>query len=98
MGQTSTSQGHSGLQPPDDEDGTSYMILLQLSDALMTFQINISMEKDLNTLPIVDITPYGVWLPSEFNKTDHSLSFADYLFDPPLFAQKGETTWMMEGV
>jgi hypothetical protein len=62
---------------PDDDDGTPSTIPLSLSDALMTFTISLPTTDDLANLPIVDITPKGVWIPLDFNKTHHSLSFGD---------------------
>jgi hypothetical protein len=44
-------------------------------------------EEDLATLPIIDITPDGVWVPSAYNETDRGLSFQDPIFDPPVMAQ-----------
>jgi hypothetical protein len=45
------------------------------------------MADDLNTLPIVNITPSGIWIPLTFNETQPGLSFADPLFDRTLYAQ-----------
>jgi hypothetical protein len=46
----------------------------------MTFMISLPTTDDLATLPIVDITPEGVWIPSAFNKTHCGLSFGDSSF------------------
>jgi hypothetical protein len=65
---------------PDDNDGTPYMIPLCLSNALMTFMISMPTTDDLANLPIFDITPEGVWIPSDFNESHHGLSFGDSSF------------------
>ena len=97
----STFKGHRGADSlpgtqriitPDDENGTSYIIPLRLRDALMTFNITMPTEDDLTTLPLVDLTPDGIWTPSDFNKTNPSLSFVDSSFDPPCLAQTVATT------
>ena len=44
-------------------------------------------EEDLDTLPIADLTPYGIWIPSDFNETEPGLSFVDSHFDPPCLTQ-----------
>ena len=102
----STFKGHRGTdsQPgtqrivtPDDEDGTSYVIPLCLCDALMTFTITLPTEDDLITLPLVDITPDGIWTPSDFNETDPGHFFVDSYFDPPCLAQTVATTSGQEG-
>ena len=49
-------------------------------------------EDNLTTLPLVDLTPDGIWTPSDFNETDPSLSFVDSSFDPPCLAQTVTTT------
>jgi hypothetical protein len=53
----------------------------------MTMRISMPTESDLETLPIVDITSPGLWLPSEHNETDNGLSFEDPIFDPSRVAQ-----------
>jgi hypothetical protein len=58
----------------------------------MVFPISLPTDEDLATLPIVDITPDGVWCPSEFNETGKGLCFGDSLFDPPCLAQMTNTT------
>jgi hypothetical protein len=58
----------------------------------MTFPISLPSEEDLATLPMIDITPDGVWCPSNFNETEKGLSFTDSHFDPPCFAQLSTTT------
>ena len=92
----STFKGHRGanrqpgtqrIETPDDEGDDSYTIPLRLTAALMTFRITMPTEEDLNTLPVVDITPDGVWVPSDYNEHDHGLSFADSSFNPPCLAQ-----------
>ena len=92
----STYKGHRGadhkpgtqcIETTDDEDGTVYTIPLRLCDALMSFAISELTAEDLATLPIVDITPDGVWCPSDFNETGRGLSFTDSGFDPTCFAQ-----------
>ena len=97
----STFKGHLGTnsQPGpqcivtlDDEDETSYAIPLHLHDALMTFMITMPTKDDLITLPLVDITTDGIWTPSDFNKTDPSLSFVDSYFNPHCLAQTVATT------
>ena len=96
----STYKGHRGadhkpgtqrIETPDDDGNTVYTIPLRLYDALMAFPISLPTEEDLATLPIVDVTPDGVWCPSDFNETDQGLSFGDSLFDPPCFAHKAST-------
>jgi hypothetical protein len=53
----------------------------------MTMNISLPTEHDLETLPIVDITSPGMWMPSEHNEVDHGLSFHDPIFDPSRIAQ-----------
>lgn len=85
----STSSLHRGIdgQPgtqrlvtPSDDGGEGYTLPLALSDALMTIQITMPTSDDLETLPIVDITPEGVWVPSEYNDDHPGLSFGDTCF------------------
>ena len=92
----STYKGHCGTDykagtqwvvTPGDEDSTPYTIPLHLHDALMTFCIMMPTEEDLTTLPIMDLTPDGIWTPSDFNETYPGLSFVDSHFDPPCLAQ-----------
>jgi hypothetical protein len=51
------------------------------------------------TVPIVDLTPSEVWMPSESIQPDSALSFADYPFEPISVAQtscqveENEPTW-----
>jgi hypothetical protein len=52
----------------------------------MTFNISLPTAEDMTTLPIIDITPDGIWVPSEFND-NHSLQFDD----PPILAQTVQT-------
>jgi hypothetical protein len=96
----STYKGHRGtdhqpgtqcIEMTDDESYMVYTIPLRLCDALMAFPILLPNEDDLANLPIVDITPDGVWCPSDFNETDQGLSFCDSFFDPPCFAQMTTT-------
>jgi hypothetical protein len=79
--------GTQWLETPDDDEGMSYVIPLHLRDALMTFKISMPTEEDLAMLPIVNITPSGVWVPSDFNDTDRGLSFSNPIFDPISLAQ-----------
>ena len=58
----------------------------------MTFNITMPTKDDLTTLPLVDLTPDGIWTPSDFNETDPRLSFIDSYFDPPCLAQTVATT------
>jgi hypothetical protein len=53
----------------------------------MTFAISMPSEDDLASLPIIDITPPGLWIPSDFNESDKGLSFLDPLFDSHSLAQ-----------
>ena len=45
----------------------------------------------------MDITPDGIWTPSDFNEPDPGLSSVDSYFDPPCLAQMVVTTIMQEG-
>ena len=84
--------GTQRILTPDDEKGTSYIIPLHLRDALMIFNITMPTEDDLTSLPLVDLTPDGIWTPSDFNEMDPGLSFVDSHFDPPCLAQTIATT------
>jgi hypothetical protein len=68
------------LVTPDDTDGESYTIPLRLVDALMTFNITLPTSKDLATLPILDITPKGTWVPSKFNDCSNAMTYGDPCF------------------
>ena len=54
-------------------------------------------EEDLTTLPLVDIIPDGIWVPSDFNEPIPGLSFVNSYFDPPCLAQMVATTFTQEG-
>jgi hypothetical protein len=73
---------------PCNDGKPGYTIPLSLSDALMTIQISLPTSAELETLPIVDITPEGVWVPSEYNDGHPGLSFGDSCF----LAQTSQTT------
>jgi hypothetical protein len=77
---------------PDDDGQPSFVIPLWLLAALMTFKILLPTDHDLDTLPIVDITSSGLWVPSDFNENDHGLIFADPLFEPARVAQNTAKT------
>ena len=62
----------------------------------MLFTITMPTEDDLVTLPLVDITPDGIWTPSAF-KSDPGLSFVDSYFNPPCLAQMVLSTFAQEG-
>jgi hypothetical protein len=91
-----TYKGHRGavfkagtqcIKTPDNDGMQSFIIPLHLCAALMTMNILMPNEHDLETLPIVDITSPGVWLPSKHNETNHGLSFGDPIFDTSRVAQ-----------
>ena len=60
--------GTQRIVTPDDEDSMPYTIPLHLHDALMIFTITMPTVEDLATLPIADLTPDGIWTPSDFNE------------------------------
>jgi hypothetical protein len=66
-----------------------YTIPLELPSALMTMHIAMPTEHDLASLPIVNITSAGLWVPSNHNKTDFGFSFADTDFE---FTQNAQTS------
>jgi hypothetical protein len=68
--------GTQRIVTPDDDDTDGYTIPLELCSALMTMP----MEHDLASLPIVDITSAGLWVPSDHNETNFGFSFADTNF------------------
>jgi hypothetical protein len=91
-----TYKGHRGadykagtqrIETPDDDRKNSFVIPLRLRAALMTMRISLPTEHDLETLPIVDITSPGLWMPSEHNEINHGLSFEDPIFVPYHAAQ-----------
>ena len=45
----------------------------------------------------MDITPDGIWIPSDFNEPDLGLSFVNSYFNPPCLAQMVATTFTQEG-
>jgi hypothetical protein len=53
----------------------------------MMMPIVMPTEHDLASLPIVDITSAGLWVPSGHNETDFGFSFADTNFDSTRTAQ-----------
>ena len=53
--------GTQWIATPNDEDSMLYAIPLCICDALMTFMITMPTKEDLATLPIVDLTPNGIW-------------------------------------
>ena len=63
----------------------------------MTFTITMPTEEDLVTLPLMDLTPDGIWTLSDFNEPDPGLSFVDSYFDSPCLAQMVATTFGQTG-
>ena len=59
----------------------------------MTFTITMPTEENLVTLTLVDLTPDGIWTPSDFNEPDPGLFFLDSSFDSPCLAQMVATTF-----
>jgi hypothetical protein len=79
--------GTQRIETPDDEGTDGYTIPLELHSALMMMPIDMPTEHDLATLPIIDITSAGLWVPSDHNETDFGFSFADTNFDSTRAAQ-----------
>jgi hypothetical protein len=91
-----TFKGHCGAESkagtqrivtPDDDGKSSFVIPLRLLSALMTFKISLPTDHNLETLPMVDITSPSLWVPSDFNKNNHGLTFPDPSFEPAWVAQ-----------
>lgn len=75
-GQPGTQQ----LITPDNEGKTPYSLLLSLSNALMTITISLPVVDHLDSIPIINIAPNRIWVPSEYNGNHPGLSFNDLQF------------------